>query len=162
MLFTSLCLSGSILWEVWSLHVFYCRLCTSLFTSHLSLASSRMCVCVCIQQLWYGNDISIQTISSLMKHLWEQLQPPVYLATMSQALRTWIWGYSDTFLCRSLRESGILPGLIKYFSGLCSIQLSLNPEQFPVKASEKPQHDAVPPYLTSVILLDRWAQPDFL
>lgn len=61
-----------------------------------AIFSWHLAGCVCIQHLWYGNDISIQTISSVMKHLWEQLQPPVFLAMMSRALHTWIWGYSDT------------------------------------------------------------------
>lgn len=40
-------------------------------------------------------------LSISWKHLWQQLQPPVFLGVMTQALRSWIWGCSSILPNRS-------------------------------------------------------------
>ena len=55
------------------------------------------------KKLKYHIYISIQTplLSTLLKHLWQWLQPQVFLGMMLQSWPTCIWGVSPILLCRS-------------------------------------------------------------
>ena len=158
-------------------------------------------------------DISIQTLYSVqLKHIWQRLQPRVFLGMTQQALLIWIWGFSAILICRSsqalsgwmgsvsgqpemfdwvqvrvlagpLRElslshscvvlvvclgslscwmvnlqaqSEVLTAFIKDISVLCSIQLYLNPDQFPSPCKTPPQDDAATIMLTAGMILGRW------
>ena len=44
-------------------------------------------------------------LSTLLKHLWQRLQPQIFLGVMIQARHTCIWGVSPILLCRSSQSS---------------------------------------------------------
>ena len=63
-------------------------------------------------------------LSTLLKHLWQRLQPRVFLGMTLQAWHTCIWGVSPILLCRSSQAlSGWMGSLqrcsIGFKSGLC-------------------------------------------
>ena len=63
---------------------------------------------------------SAPLLSTLLKHLWQRLQPRVFLGMTLQAWHTCICGISPILLCRSSQALSVWMGSVtaQHFSGL--------------------------------------------